>query len=643
MYLVSYFLHFSLNKMRLLYPLVFVLLLFCISGNVKTANSQEVLSQSEVLQRLQTLCDAAKESDRKPNDADLKQVRTQIRVAVDKLRARLARSPKESETLRLENLRRSLMQTGGFPSEAITETYQMMMSSDEIDAGMTSPLFRLLRKYLTLELAVKNEKFSEEYVAFCAGIPKFVETFLSGDHPEYGPALTDAIAWLSDLGDSAPRAGQIAAFLEEVFGGSNLLVQVSSGFLAHAFHRTIAEPVSVNDRILDTWVQGGGQIRGKTSMEFVPNENRAQIRVLLKTQMTTNTVGHNGPVRVSSTNSGSVFGEKTIFLSEDFFRTTAARSSADLAIQTTGIGVENICLARGIIQRVAEKQVPKRKPQYDAESRRLVANRLSGRLNTEVDSQIAQLLDRYQKELRTPLLKTGLFTSPWKFQTTRTELKWSAAVAANSQPGAASAPPELPDRSDIAVRVHQSALNNAAQSQLAGKRLVFEEMRSQIQEKYPRLAENIEWDEENPLTAITFAEKSPISIMFKDNVATIIIHIDQFEQDEQEHPGLDITIKYRMKAEMVAENGKPTMKFIFEKVEAPTVFPPGFDPNSGARIAGRHLAIRSIVTKRLDTQLKDSFVVSPMELEEQWKGKGLLTPQTIATDQGWLTVSFLFR
>ena len=636
-FLISHF------KMRFHSPLIFILLLFGVCGNVKTANSQEVLTQQEILQRLQALCDAVEQEDRQPNRADLRDTQAQIRVEVEKLRARLSRLPDWRETLRLEPLRQVLRQTDDSPSEAITETYQILVSQNELDAEMTGPLFQRLRKYLTRELAVNNENFSEEYGAFCRGLPKFVETFLADGHPEYGPVLTDAIALLSDLGDCAPCAGQIAAFLTEVFGQTNLLVQVSSGFLAHPFQRTIEESFPINDRVLDMWVRGTGQVNGQTSMEFLPNENHAQILLRLTTQMSSNTVGRNGPVRVASTNSGSVWGEKTIFLSEDRFHTTTARSSSDLTSRTTGLDTDAGCLTRDIILKIAKNQIPKRKPRYDAESRRLAARRLSERLNSEADSQITELFTRYQKELRDPLLKTGLFAVPWKFQTTETELKWSASVAATSQPAAASSPPELPDASDIAVRVHQSALNNAAQSQLAGRRIEIDEFMDQIKERFPRLAEKIDRDEEDPLTAITFAARSPVSFTFKDNLVTVIVHIDRFEQGEQVHPGLDITVKYRVKAETVTENDRTTMNFVFEKAETPIVFPPGFDPNSGARIGARYFAIRNIVMNRLDEQLKDTFVVSPLELEEQWKNKGYLIPQTIIASQGWLTVSWLFQ
>ena len=626
--------------MRFKDSFIFILLLFGVCGDVKTVNSQEILTQPEILERLQVLCDAAKEGNQKPSDADLKRVRMQLRSAIEKLRSRLTRS--DWETLSLENLRQTLQRTGS-PSEAITETYQTLASQKNVDAEIIGSFARLLRKYLTLELAVNNENFSEEYRAFCGGLPPFVETFLADDHPEYSPALADAIAWLSDIGDGAPCAGQIAALLEEVFGQPNLLVQVSSDFLAHPFQRTIEEPLVVNDRVLDSWIRGTGQVSGQTSILFLPNKSRAQIRLYLVTQMTSDTIGRNGPIRVSSTNNGSVSGEKMIFLSEDRFQTTPAKSSSDLTSHTTGITVNAGHLMQNILLKVAKNQVPQRKPQYDAESRRMAASRLSRRLNSEVDSQIAQLSARYQEELRTPLLKTGMFATPWKFQTTQTELNWSALVAANAQPAAASSPPEMPDHCDVAIQIHQSALNNATQSQLAAKRIEIDELVSWFKEKYPRLAERIERDEENPLTAITFAEKSPVTFLFKDNLVTITIHIDQFEQGEQEYPGLDITIKYRVKAEAVAENGAATMNFVFEKAEAPTVFPPGFDPNSGARISGRNLAIRNIVMKRLDGQLKDTFTVAPMELEEQWKDKGRLIPQTIAANQGWLAMSLLFQ
>ena len=596
-----------------------------------TEEEKLLLSPTEILDQLRILCAEPDKTDRQPNEPDLVAVQKQLLVAVNRLR----RLPNLPETLPLEKLRLSLLNTKDFQSETISEVYQILHTQrNEFDNGTFSPFSLLLRKYLTLELAAKNENFVDEYQNLLAGMPDFVEIFLSGDHPEYGPALTDSIDWLTDLGDCVPSAQRLAAFLKSAFGHSNFYFQVSSGFLSHAFHRSIEEELSLNEYVLDTKVRGSGRISGETSITFRPNEKQAEIRLQLTAQMSSNTIGRNGPIRVASTNSGSIWGEKTIFFSEDLFRTTPASARSNLSSRTTGIGADGGDFLQPILLSVAQNQVPKRKPRYDAESRRMAARRLSERLNQEVNPQIAQIFQRYQKELQTPLRESGLFTEGWKFQTTETNLKLTTRVSGSSQPAAMDVPPVFSEPSDVAVRVHQSALNNAAEMTLAGRRIVIEEFVAQLEEKYPKLMQKLKRNEENPITAITFAEKSPVSVLFKDNIISIVVRIDKFEQDEAEHPGQDITVKYRLSAQGA--------KFVFERAEAPTVFPSGYDPNGRVRIAGRNLAIRNIVMKRLDEQLKETYELSPTELQEQWEGKGLLTPQTALAENGWLALSWLF-
>ncbi len=616
-----------------------------------TSSVVESLTTEQILEQLREICSSIKETDSKPRDFRLLPLRNRLRKEVDRFDASLTRHSDRAEavlwkeSLHLDRLRDSLSRPGDFRSDAISETYQILHApGTEYVEERFVPLNRLLRQYLTLEIASKNETFEKDYIEFCKGIPAFAETFLSGDHPEYAPAYTDTVNWLTDLEETVPSAGRIASLLRGAFRYSNLHIQVSSDFLAHAFQRSIDESFEINDCILDTTVRGRGTAKGETGAKLFPNEHRAEIRLSLTTQMRSETLGFNGPVRVASISNGTVSGEKTIFLSEEVFRTTPARSWANVSSRTTGIGANGGPIVSSLLRKVAADQLSKRKPRYDAEARRVAARRLSGRLNQETDREIERLFARYQKELREPLLKSGLFGERWKFQTTSRELMWTSSVRNGLQPCAANLPPELPADSDVAVRVHQSALNNAAETTLAGRRIVIDEFLHDMKEKYPKIMEKFQRDEEdNPLTAITFAEKSPVTFLFKEGVANLIIHIDKFEQEEQEHPGLDITLKYRMKTETVEENGTTTTKIVFEKVEKPVVFPPGFDPTSGARIAGRNLAIRNLVIRRLDRQLKDSFELTPTELGEQWEGKGRLLPQTGSVEKGWFALSWLFR
>lgn len=624
-------------------------------------------SPEQIVEQLRKLCEQTKDRSQKPQKQDFLNIRNRLYAAVLKLQQRLdshsnadaAKQWKDDLELDLlrNSLRKSFSSTSGEDEKDEPDTLQIAREAyQEIHdpnkgyhTEMFAPVKNLLRLYLTYEGAVKNENFLDEYVKYCEGIPKFVESYLSNVHPEYAPALSRATLWLSDLGLCMDSAKRISSYLKLVLGRPNLYIQVSPEFLAHAFERSIFEPIDVNECVIDTRMRGSGYVRGNTQMSFQPNDDKAQFLFRFYSQVSTNTSGVKGPAWVSSKNDSSNVSELSVFFTPDGVFASSARSQANLRSQTTGLAVKSPPLFKPLVCTIAQDQVQKRKPRYEAASQKLLEKRLNERFNKEVQDNLANFNQRYKDGFQRPLKNSGFYPRNLTFQTSSQKLLISAVLADESQVCAADTFSAIQEQaivgeSDLTVQVHQSAFNNLINQILSGQQFDEQTFCDMLEKRFPRLAQKVKEyisknDEGDPPLVLTFAEQSPLKLTFVDQTLTIALHIDAFEQEELLYPGLDITIRFQVHVDQ-SETGHS--QIVFKKLET-TAFPPAFDPEGKVRLNTREQIIRNVVLKRLEKRLESSYQLDALELGEQWKDKGKLMPAFAFADQGWLTLSWIFR
>ena len=598
------------------------------------------LTQEQLIEQVKQACAIAKASVSQPSEDRLNSLRWRILETVNVLQQNLAWSNngkftrEEIESLKLAELSKSLVQrTAKLDIEPMTATFIVLQNpSRQFDSIQFHPLQDQLRQYFVLNDAVSNESFKTNFGEFCDGLPDSVEKYLVGDKPEYGSALAEGVRWMSDLGPYVPAAKIIADKFQATLSRPNFYVAASSRLLAAGFQQEINEPLSVNENIFGTTIRGGGRIDGYTTGAFAHNDSRAELRAILTAKMNTNTVGVNGPVKIATASGGTMRGEKPIYITSDAIFTGPASSLANLSSRTTGLSIDG----GRLVKHIAQKRIQEQRPSSEAEAKRRAELRMNSRFNSEVEPRIAELNQRYQQQLRQPLIEAGRFPRVWDLNTTSSELFFTVLVGDKSQPTQPYAPPTQPAGTDLSVRIHQSMPNNALETVLGGRRVEEEKFIENLKEQFPELTKDLNRDEEQEQLTITFAKKSPVSFVFSGQTISVIVHADQFEQDGQVHPGLDITFKYTVRVEKTEDGAM----FVFEQAETPTVFPPGFDPNGDKKISSREQMIRSIVTKRLDKSMKKSFEWKAGELPDQWQGKGILSPEMISSENGWFTIAW---
>ena len=155
-----------------------------------------------------------------------------------------------------------------------------------------------------------------------------------------------------------------------------------------------------------------------------------------------------------------------------------------------------------------------------------------------VDQQAAEMLDKanddYRKKFRQPLSERLVFPQVLRFSTSSDVLNVVALEAAADQLAAPGEPPALTEKDpDIAVRIHQSIINNAAATVLSGMVLHEQTLQKMISDLLGYLPERLKADEDREPWTIEFAREQPISVSFADGGFSVTLRGEHYFKGDQ--------------------------------------------------------------------------------------------------------------
>ena len=156
------------------------------------------------------------------------------------------------------------------------------------------------------------------------------------------------------------------------------------------------------------------------------------------------------------------------------------------------------------MERIAWRRAGKQICQAEAIAGEHAACRLGARVDAQADPSIQKSNEQFEAKGRKPLDERRAFPRGLSFDTLATALEIHGAEALESQLAAPSAPPELTRPADVTVRVHESMINNVAETVLTGMRLNDEMVQRTALELLGRLPEQLKPDE----------DKEPFTIVF---------------------------------------------------------------------------------------------------------------------------------
>ncbi len=549
--------------------------------------------------------------------------------ALGRLDDRLTRAGPESQAwrdyLRWEDL---LAQTRTTDAPDLGELDALFAKLDAGHEGLGLRWFRdvrgALRDYITAIRAARQERLDEHYAAVLDALAAHLEKIGPNPTAEETAALASALGWLDD----ARQAPWLVSAVRRRFDRPNLVAHLSAEVVRRGVARQVDDVAPVADVILGTQLRGTGRTTGRIVGELVPNDGRAELEVRFSGKSTTSTIGYNGPARIYSDGETTLAGVKRVWIDAEGVRAEPAEAQGHTRTRTRGV-----CVVRG--GRCLEKMVRRRASRQKPQAERIAAQHAEDRLERRIDEGFREVAERTNARLRErwrrPLLERRLLPGLVQLSTSDEALRVAVLQAATRQLAAPGDPPPLEGAPDLALRVHESMVNNSAEVGLAGMILTQRRLAEALEGVVERVPEELAEDDGEPWT-IFFAHQKPVFVAFDGGQLRLTVRGRAYGRGESRHPAMDVTATYRI--ERTDSGFKAVRQGDLQ------VFPPGFEPESGQTISAREQVIRDMLQRRFATLFVEEIAPEPVTLPGAWEAAGPLRLCQWDARDGWLVMAW---
>ncbi|MDR0520589.1 MAG: hypothetical protein LBH00_01915, partial [Planctomycetaceae bacterium] len=587
-------------------------------------------SPDEAKQQLRQLAADMKTNFRPLTEKHLLQSKQQVLSEINTLSRQLSRTFDRAEAADWkESLKLAELKAGFQQKEPAAETadavWEVLRSDTEkVKWTVFDGLRTALRRYRVLSgMLAKEGSYERQLTNVCENLAKYIDLYSTGQDPSYAAALSDTVAWLDDIEIVEPRAGQLAGLARSAFSGVNVRLAVGSDFAVAGFRREIDEVTEIRETISGTRITGSGTITGSAFAELANSPKKAVINVVAEVNLDSVTDGVHPPVQLKTHTTGTMRAEKPIVISAESITSPSARTKAKLKAETSDVRIN----AGPLVKAIARGQIADQTEESQREAARRAERKMNVRLNDQIDPNIEQLNEKYQK-IRSVLVQTGLFPRIWNLSSTGQQIEWSILFADNYQPSAPAAAPAFKPSNGLSVQIHQSALNNAAAILLSGRLIDEEKSQERLTEFFGKTPKFLERKTEDaPPAKVSFGAGSPVDVTFLDNKIRVVVHIDNIQVMNNSDKSYTISVEYRIKTEK--KDGREII--VLEQTEA-EAFPSRF--KQGNKLSATATIIRSYLLRRLEA-LPKRQEMEPLKLEEgEWADKGQLVPLSVSADKG---------
>jgi hypothetical protein len=412
---------------------------------------------------------------------------------------------------------------------------------------------------------------------------------------------------------------------------ANLLIDVSQDLASAAARQTIDRPECITDEILKTRIHGPGQTHAEASVEFVPDDREAALDLVLKGVTWTDTVGVNGPVRLYNSGATTFLARKRIYLNADGLFEVPAGSCADVDAPLNRLTTKFRGPLDPIVKRVALRIYQRDKPKADAIARAHARQRVNEGFDRDAEQQLAEGQRSYLSDLRGPLERRGIWAQQLHFRTTTDTLSVTARLEDTAGPTHPGPPPALVGAPALAVRIHESLLNNGAVTLFANRTFTGEELDAEVASLLGPLAKQLPAapPDREPFS-ITFSEQ-PVTVRFADHGFRVTISGKEFTSGDREYEGMDTTAVYRLEKTAVG------LKAVRQgEIES---FPPGF-VRGRDRLGVRQQTQRRLLARRFSKFFPPTMELGPVKLPGDLAKVGELHTTQADADAGWLALAW---
>lgn len=579
------------------------------------------------IDKLSTL---AKQSFTPVDKANLAAAKKNLLDAIAVLDKRLAEDGDNGKAwkafLMLDELKSQLDGKDAPKTSVLTKIYERF-SSDNEGLGLIwfVDVRRALWRYQIVASSIDNPKVKAGYDKLLGELTKQLEEYTKNPTANRARELGEVIAWMEAIG----QAETLITAIRNEYCRPNLFLGASDKLIAMGMSRDVDETAPVTDCILGMSIHGTGHTKGDITVELIPNGEEAIVQMTLEGVTKSDNIGSRGVVRVYSDSVTKFKAQKRFFVNAKKIRSQPATCEAVTKSKIKGIRATN---GMRLIEKIARKRVQKNHYRGDQIGSRHAEERIARQFNERAKEILIKANKDYKKRFRHPLWRRGIFPNELLFTTAETGLDAMVLQAEANQLAALTTPPDLQGSPDIAIRLHESLINNLAAEALAGRTLNEEQMAAILKDTLGKIPEHVKREEGEEPWSITFAYVHPVVVRFDGGGFSIKLAIDGFSRGDSDYPGMDITAHYKIKKTSDGYRG-------IRKGDV-TILPPGFEIGKDTRLSIRQQTLRELIGRRVDRAFEKEIIPKPLELAGRWKKLGKLPLSYWQTTNGWIVTTW---
>jgi hypothetical protein len=403
----------------------------------------------------------------------------------------------------------------------------------------------------------------------------------------------------------------------------SFLLDISREFVNAAVEQSIDRTDTVEDVILKTHITGTGRTVGKVGAALIPSDQAAIVDLVTTGTTTAATVGVNGPVQLYSDSTLPFQIHQRITIRPEGIEADEPQTNASGESTLTGMATDFHGLLDRVVKKIACRKYRKSKDEANYIADRRAETQLSEGARGEAGPRLRDADEGLKKNLA-DLRARGIAYTGLRFASSADTL---FVRAQSARAAIMSMPPPLAARSYLALRVHESIINESTDPSFAGKTFTGEDLEKE--------AKKLGWSE-GPMPkddkdfSITFAKDRPVEVTFANQGFQAVMRLTEFTSGEDEYKGMDMTVKYRFVTK------GDTIKAVRQgPIEA---FPPSF--KAGQKLSARQQAMRTVLQKRFGKFFKEELVLKDVMLAKDLRRAGPLVATRADGERGWLLVTW---
>jgi len=559
----------------------------------------------------------------------VQQAKTQLLAALQNLDRKLTADGRNGESwrtyLQWGKLQAQLNSDDG-PDLDVLKTIYGRFAADQ--QGLELVWFRnaaeALWRYRFLAASVDNQELKPAYEQLLDSLAKHLEQYAAGPTAQNALQIGNAVGQLQD----ARQAPQVVNAVVHYFRHPNLLMQASADLITAALNDEVDYTEPITDYILGTRIRGTGHTVGQVTAELIPDDKRGVVDMTFLGVTESKNIGSNGPVQIHSNSATRIGARKRLWVDAKGFHALPASANAVSESQINSIR------GSAMAQRIASQRATQQKSRAEQIAAQHAEQRAARRIDRRAAEAMSQANDSYVGKIRKPLIDRKLFPQRFDFSTTTEALHLVGLQADYCQLGAPGpAPLQVVEHADLALRMHESAINNLAADAWAGRTVTDKRIEAVLVNLFGEVPEQLQQDDEDRQPwAITFADEQPVTLAFAGNKGVLTIRGRKYRRGDESYPGMNVTVVYQFT--------KAGGQFKAVRQGKLQINPPGFVSGKGEKLSSRQVVIRKLLDRRFGRIFKPEILIEDLELPDQWSKVGKLRPIELVAKDAWLAISW---